>query len=520
MPIPGRAVHLTLACLYVLGCGTRGPEPPEATAASTTSPPTVRAAACADDMWYPSTRDALTKRIDALLAKTKGPQPAGRIHAMISPHAGITYSGLAAAANYRLLPGQTYDRVIIMGPSHRVNFDGISVARFSHYETPLGRVPIDQPVVQDLLRHRPFSFQPEAHAREHSVEIQLPFLQRVLGPFKLVVLVMRRMHRADFARAADALRAHVTDKTLVIASSDFTHYGRRFGYAPFGKQWRRAVRRLDLTAAYHVQCQDADAFLDFCDRTGATICGRHPIGVLLELVKGRYNPMVLKYYTSADLCEDRTGSVSYLAMSFFDPPELTEANRRALMTVACTSLRAATDGKQAEAAPDEVATWDAALRTPAGVFVTLKQGHELRGCIGELVPQDMLGQAVYTRAYSAARNDSRFAKVSAKDLDGLTLTVSVLSPLRRIASHKGIRLGRDGVLLRKAGRQALYLPEVATEQGWDRPTMLSHLCHKAGLPRDAWKGDVRLYTFTTDRFSARYKDVSRAATGHTWDWVR
>ena len=181
MPSRGQAIRIAGVCVCMFGCGTEAPTTAVAAAETTDATPGVHAPACADDMWYPSTREALSKTVDALLEKAAGAPLAGRVRAMVSPHAGISYSGLAAACNYRLLRGQTYDRVIVLGPSHRVRFHGISAARYSHYETPLGRVPVDLAVVDDLLRHRPFSFVPAAHAREHSVEIQLPFLQRVLG---------------------------------------------------------------------------------------------------------------------------------------------------------------------------------------------------------------------------------------------------------------------------------------------------------------------------------------------------
>ena len=515
MPTWGRSIRWAAVCVWMLGCGTRTPT----SVAEAADSRGVRRAACADDMWYPSTREALAKKVDALLDQAGRTPVAGRVHAMVSPHAGMAYSGRGAAANYRLLRGCTYDRVIAMGPTHRTRFRGVSAARYTHYETPLGRIPIDQPVVEALLGTSPFTFHPEAHAREHSVEIQLPFLQRVLGSFKLVVLVVGEMAGGDFARAADALRAHVTDKTLVVASSDFTHYGRRFGYAPFGKKWRRGVRLLDLTAVHHIQCQDSDAFLDFCRDTGATICGRHPIGVLLKLQPGRYSPMLMDYYTSADLGGDTTGSVSYVSLSFFDPPTLSDMQRRTLMAVACKSLHAAAGHDRAEPSPSEVRAWPEVLRMPAPVFVTLKKGHELRGCIGELTPQTTLGRAVYTRAYSAARSDRRFKAITPQELDGLTVTVSVLSPLRPVVSYKDIRLGHHGIILQKGKHQALYLPEVATEQGWDHATTLSHLCRKAGLPREAWQEDVRLYVFTTDRFSAPYKAVKDAGPEKTWKWI-
>ncbi|MFN2369822.1 MAG: AmmeMemoRadiSam system protein A, partial [Candidatus Krumholzibacteriia bacterium] len=143
---------------------------------------------------------------------------------------------------------------------------------------------------------------------------------------------------------------------------------------------------------------------------------------------------------------------------------------------------------------------EGALAEPRGVFVTLSRGGQLRGCIGSLTGRLPLAEAVAASARNAAVGDPRFPPVAPAELDQLELEISVLSPLRTVAGPDGIEVGRHGVLLEKDGRQAVFLPQVAPEQGWDRDTMLAHLARKAGLPADGWRREAVFRVFTADVF--------------------
>ena len=269
--------------------------------------------------WYPGNSDELTKLVTELLDGAQLPELKGRPYGLISPHAGIQFSGSAAACGYKALQGMTVKRVILMGPSHYTCMHGMAVSGVDAYETPLGKVRVDRKICQALARQPLFQGPVQAEMPEHSLEMQLPFLQMVLGEFDLVPLVVGELGRHDYAVAAAELRKYVSDDTVVVASSDFTHYGPRFGYVPFADKVKQNLAKLDGEAIKKIIARDPSGFLRYVDETGATICGSRPISVLLQMLPAEARGTKLKYYTSGDLLNDYTDSVSYASIIFTVP---------------------------------------------------------------------------------------------------------------------------------------------------------------------------------------------------------
>ena len=495
--------------------------------------------------WYAADPLELGHAIDAHLAK---PPPLAEIAthpplAFITPHAGHQWSGDGAAHVYKLLagaPGQSIERVILIGPAHYQGFSGASICPVEAYETPLGQIPLDTAVVAQLLAQPGFQALAEAHSREHCLEIQLPFLQRVLThEFKIVPILISRITASQTTRLAEAIAPHIDARTLVIVSSDFTHYGRRFGYLPFDEDADRNLKRLDLGAIQPILAQDPVQLDAYYAETGISVCGIRPIGLLLELFKqpslrtlwdgsppqGR----VLDYYRSADRSGDFDSSVSYAAIAFFRagdlragealPPSLrgvtpwgqspdpeTEAftpeEREFLLNLARLTLQevlAKKDPPEIESFPADISAEK--MTQVTGVFVTLTKRGRLRGCIGHIIGHEALAEGVIQNAINAALHDPRFPRVEAAELPELEIEISVLTPPRPVESPAEIEVGRHGVLLEKAGQRSVFLPQVAPEQGWDRDTMLSHLARKAGLPTDAWRTGASLKVFEARVFS-------------------
>ncbi|MGC9330172.1 MAG: AmmeMemoRadiSam system protein B, partial [Candidatus Hinthialibacter sp.] len=228
--------------------------------------------------WYAAGKEALAKQVDDLLEKI--PEPGDNslpIRALIAPHAGYTWSGSCAAYAYKPLKGTSYKRVIIMAPSHTTHFRGGSIAEFDAYETPLGQVPLDREACDALLKSDHFNTHPDAHTREHSIEIQLPFLQRVLGEFQLIPIVISEINPKDCVEMADLIRPLLGEDALLVLSSDFTHQGPRFSYMPFKENIQENVRRLDFAAVNYILNLDVRGLWNFLAMTRATICGRSPI---------------------------------------------------------------------------------------------------------------------------------------------------------------------------------------------------------------------------------------------------
>lgn len=533
-PIPPRRIASLLSLLLVaftLNCeaGTM---------------PTTRKSALAGT-WYSANPRDLARAIDGHLAQAPalGEIAARPPVAFITPHAGHQWSGDAAAHLYKLLAGaagETIERVLLIGPSHYQGFTGVSVCPVEAYETPLGSVPVDTDLCEQLLTQPGFQALVEAHSREHCLEIQLPFLQRVLDhEFKIVPLLVSRITPAQAREIASALAPHIDAGTLVIISSDFTHYGRRFGYLPFDENPDENLRRLDLGAIEPILACDPTRLFAYHEETEISVCGIRAIGILLELLgdprlrtlwgdappEGR----VLEYYRSADRIGDFDGSVSYAAIAFFRagdlrpgealPPmlrgvrpwgsaaphgaaEFSPAAREFLLNLARLTLQEVLEKRPAP----EIDGYPAGISSEQmnqirGVFVTLTKHGRLRGCIGHIIGREGLAAGVMQNAINAALHDPRFPKVEAAELIDLEIEISVLTPLRPVAGFAEIEVGCHGVLLEKAGLRSVFLPQVAPEQGWDRETMLTHLSRKAGLPGDAWRTGATFQVFEAEVFS-------------------
>lgn len=303
--------HGRLAALALLACLL------PVTAA--TQPLQVRPAAVAGS-WYPDDPRELGALLDRLLASapavTDAPAPE-QIRALISPHAGYRYSGPTAAAGYALLQGRRVQRVIVIGPAHHHAFQGLSIPEAGFYETPLGRIAVDT-AASERLRSSPLVHAVDAaHEREHSIEMQLPLLQRVLEPgWQLLPVLVGTLRDADYRPAAGLLRALADESTLVVVSSDFTHYGRRFGFLPFppDAQVRQRLERLDMGLYAHIAAHDAAGLVRARDAGGHTVCGYRAIALLLEMLPADATTWLADYSTSGALGGDYRESVSYLSI--------------------------------------------------------------------------------------------------------------------------------------------------------------------------------------------------------------
>lgn len=266
--------------------------------------------------WYPADKQQLERNITTYIAEATPLQLKGRILGLISPHAGIEWSGKAAAFSYKVIKGKKIRRVLLLGPSHYMAFQGIATSGVDFYETPLGRVKVDREISDALAQHSLFQGPNSAELREHSLEMQLPFLQVVLENFSLVPLVVGAIAEKDYTEAAKALLPYLDGSTIVVASSDFTHFGRRFGYFPFKENIGRNLRKLDGDAIEKIVQKDFQGYLTYLTETGITICGARPIGILLRMMPASASGTLLHYYTSGDLTQDFSSSVSYASIAF------------------------------------------------------------------------------------------------------------------------------------------------------------------------------------------------------------
>ena len=461
--------------------------------------------------WYPANKVKLTKNLEhyfALANKYFKSKDSYTVSAIIAPHAGYKYSGLCAAAAYQTIKDKSYDRVIILAPAHAQNFYGIALPNVQEYQTPLGTIPVDSQALSILQAQTPlFKTIPDIYQKEHSLEIQLPFLQFCLKNFSLVPLIIGKLSEKDFKTVAKTLKKLLSNnkKTLIIISSDFTHYGERFGYTP---SFANAITS-DITAVEAILKTSYQEFNSTITKTKATICGKNPIKILLKLIAigalGSVECTLASYYNSAQI-KTKNNQVTGLSKL----SQVTSAkNFVCYAGLVCRSklspqekqvlLKLARNAITEQLLPDKKLDNNFEitenLKTKSGVFVTLhiqtKRGKKLRGCIGNITSNTPLYKLVPKIAQSSAFRDPRFSPITKKELDTITISITVLTPPEPIKSYHDIVIGKHGVTLEKivdkTKKGAVFLPQVAPGEGWDVPTMLEHLSIKAGLPKDAWQ---------------------------------
>lgn len=473
------------------------------------SAPAIRESAVAGS-WYPDDPSALRSQIVGFLARVPASTYSGHLMALVVPHAGLVYSGQVAAHAYKLLESQSVSTVILLGPSHRARFEGIAVYAGAGFRTPLGVVPIDTDFVRAVTeREKGIVHLPDAHAREHSIEIQLPFLQVVAPKARIVPLLMSDQGADTCRRLAETLAAVMRDHpALLVASSDLSHYH------PYDE-----ARRLDTVVSDRVAALDPDGLGRDLAEKKCEACGGGPMVTALLAARhlGATRSEVLTYANSGDVTgrkDDPRGVVGYMAAAVGkgnverSPAASTSAERAnvsafsseekdILHRLARQAVEAACQGGP----PPAVGEVPPHLKDLRGAFVTLKKDGHLRGCIGQVLPQGPLAETVSAVAASAAIRDPRFKPVQAAELKDIHIEISVLSPPHRITTVDEIQVGTHGLIVRRNGASGLLLPQVATEQGWGRDAFLEHTCIKAGLPREAWKDkETEIFVFSAEVF--------------------
>lgn len=438
---------------------------------------------------------------------------------LVAPHAGYIFSGQIAADAYRQAQGNDYEIVVVLGTNHTApGFPAVSVHTGGGYRTPLGLAEIDR-VLAERLRatDRAFTFEPSLHQREHSVEVQVPFIQMAFPKARILAAVVGTKAPEECARFGRILAGTLEGKqALIVASTDLSHYPAYEDALAADLATLEAVGRLDgaaLTRVFSSQLRSGKKGLSTC------ACGEGPLRVAMAAAKemGATTASIVSYANSGDAAVgDRSRVVGYAAVAFYDADEevfpgprwqpqalapdtaaLSDEERRALLAFARRTIERYLSSATAPLARG----FSSELWRKQGLFVTLKKGGHLRGCIGHTEADRPLCQLVGGMALQAAFNDRRFQPVSADELSEIEVEISLLGPFTQVDDARAVRLGVDGVLLRKAGREAIFLPQVATEQGWDRAQMMESLCRKAGLPPASWREGAELFTFQAEIFS-------------------
>lgn len=454
--------------------------------------------------WYPSRPaelEALLARLFDCSLKRTGPSLLPRPLAFVVPHAGLEYSGAVAASAYRHLQAAKPERVFILGFTHRGGRPGVSIPDIGAFHTPLGEVKVDQAAAQELASADQFMMVSESQVCDHSVEIQLPLLQRAVAGVPVVPLYVGPLNDTRRRAAARVLAQHVRPGDVLLASSDLTHYGRSFGYQPFpaGPDVDRRLFLLDSRVIDAASSLDPALFLETLRELDSTVCGYEPIALLLEtlgfLPGEDVFQQTLDYQTSAAVTGDFEHVVSYGSLGYFraDSFRLDEEAQGALLSSARETLRHLSETGKRKAIPPPAAGPSLMRRAP--VFVSLHQGRELFGCIGLVTAETPLADAVPTITLEAALDDPRFVH-RARVPNGLDIEISVLTPMKRIRDWKSFRIGRHGACLKFGARSGLLLPQVASHGVFTETGFLEALSQKAGLRPGAYQDpQAQLFVF-------------------------
>ena len=462
--------------------------------------------------WYPDNPDVLKEQLQKFFKSAKKPETKGDIISLILPHAGYDYSGQTAASGINQLT-KKYKTIIIIGPSHNVGMKNTySVPVFDSYETPLGKVTSDSALISKLLKNPVFKNIPEALTPEHSVQMEVPLLQYALKDFKLVFIVAGQCDYETVAKAGKEISSLMSDDTLIVTSSDFIHCGARFRYIPFDKNTPENVKKIDMEAYALIEKKDAKSFMAFIEKSGATICGAVPIATILSALPENAVANLVEYTDSGIVTGDRSNTVSYVAAAFTGEWKkmekstdegLPEVDRKTLLSLARKTIGYYLKNEKVPSPEDLDIKITDAMKQQRAAFVTLKKNGRLRGCIGEIFPSQPLYKSIISNAINAAVEDPRFPNVTANELPDISIEISALTVPKEVESYKDIKIGRDGMVLTKGGPRAVFLPQVAPEQGWDLDETLTNLAMKAGLSPDAWKQGCKFLTFQAEVFGEK-----------------
>jgi len=449
-----------------------------------------------DDKFYPADPQelvvTLAKLTDQARTTTIHVPTHKTLRALIMPHAGYIYSGLTAAhVSHVLNPGQ-YARVLLMGPDHRVGFNNGAISDVSAYETPLGTVRLHPDAARLRQQSDLFKASKDSDLKEHSLEVILPFLQYYLTSFELIPVVLGP---GDDQKLARTIAPLLNPETLLVVSSDLSHY------LPYAEAVMRDQETIQTIL--NLQTEQLRIRKD-------SACGKTPLLVLMHLArKFEWEPVLLHYANSGDTAGKKDRVVGYTAIAFFGPPiRFTSQQGQQLVNLARQTLEKRLAPQQPPAAKTAltVSPDDDCFQVHCGTFVTIKKNGQLRGCIGNLLPNGTVWNGVRQNVINAALHDPRFTPLRSDELDQISISISILSKPQPLVYTDGddlinqLHVDKDGVIIQKGAAQATFLPQVWSQLP-DPEKFLEHLCLKAGLSPNAWRvSDLNVFTYQAQYF--------------------
>lgn len=486
--------------------------------------------------FYPGNKEELNTQLNNFFKKTKTVKIEGQPRILIVPHAGIIYSGEVAAWGFKQIEEKNFSRIILLGASHTTWFNHAAIDNNHFWQTPLGKIALDLDFINNLIDHKKIIPDPSPFVDEHSLEIELIFLQKVLKNFKIVPILISEISEELISVLSQKLAENFDNQTLLVVSTDLSHY----------PTYEVAVRA-DESTIKGILSGKKEIFektIQEVENAGypgleTAACGQKAVAIALKLAEilGIQNWQKIYYANSGDISGDYSRVVGYASIIASTQGTVNaggrapdDAQRRYLKF----EERASAGGKPAiesgKASLDPFAQKEAlqiarktleeyltkktipdlkpqnpSLLKPLGCFTTLRNKSQLRGCIGEFEPDEPLYKVIQKTAINAATRDYRFPPVEASELKDIKIEISVMTPKQKISDWREIKLGKHGVVVQKGLNAGTFLPQVATETGWSLEEFLSHLCaEKAGLPSDCYKDpSTKIFVFEVQVFEEK-----------------
>lgn len=489
--------------------------------------------------WYPAKSAELSSMIEQLINEAYVKPIEGDILGVISPHAGYIYSAGVAAYSYKILQGKKFDTVVILSPSHKYYFEGVSVYASGYWQTPLGNLEIDGQLIESF-KSLPFvQFEPKYFLGEHSLEVQLPFIIKVLDSPKIIPVLFGNTSYGQMEELAKKLGEISSQANiLIVVSSDLSHFH------PY-----QEAEKIDQDTIDLIKNKDTRNLWDSRDFGEGRACGIAPIITFLQYARLKEADIkILKYANSGDITGDKRKVVGYLSAVAFKPQEETkidietptggEDSTQHTIVIKCKipdkvesvitdkaeknkeedmgeyklsqeekitllkMVRSTLESYLKTGKIPDTSVDSETLKANRGAFVTLKKKGDLRGCIGHIEADIPLCEIISEMAVSSATRDPRFPPVSYGELEDIEIEISVLTPFTKVENLEEIEVGKHGLMIQKGFYAGLLLPQVPIEWGWNREEFLAHTCRKAGLPENAYKDkDALLYKFSAIVFS-------------------
>jgi AmmeMemoRadiSam system protein B/AmmeMemoRadiSam system protein A len=458
--------------------------------------------------FYPGNREELMQQLEKLLSNATPNKNLENIVAIISPHAGYVYSGLVAASVYnQLSPDTNYDNVFIIGSSHHASFNGAALYSEGNFITPLGIAKVNIALTRKLISDNPglLSSLPDVHANEHSLEVQIPFLQYIYKSKLLIVpILLGTQNPATCKKIADALSPYIDGHNLFVISTDFSHYPDYQDACSIDEATAEAIVKNSSAEFMRTLKSNEDKGIS---NLATSICGWTSMLTFLDITEK--NPGIhyhrIRYMNSGDgTVGDKDRVVGYNAIAITldngkvnnntgNDYSLNTHEKEQLLHIARSTIKNYLETGQILQVDAE--GFSEKLLSHSGAFLTLTEQGKLRGCIGRFIVDIPLYKVVQEMAISAATKDYRFNKLAKDELDKVEIEISVLTPMRKIQFPDEIVLGKHGIYIKKGNSTGTFLPQVATQTGWNIEEFLGHCSRdKAGIGWDGWK-DAELFVY-------------------------